>query len=243
MFIREQYENREIWLKERGKGIGASDSSACCGLNPYKTNVQLYQEKKGLISSIVEENESMQYGNLQEENIRNAYKVDMRNYMEIYHKSYEICIRTDKPYIRSSLDGEITMKEDYIFHSYYKSYYNDASSPPEPILLKKGMKGVLEIKTTEVLSSMSKEKWHNKVPMNYYIQNLHQLLTTDYDFAILVAELRWEDVNNVKTKEIRYYGFLKEQKTEDLTYLEKMLDDFWINYYLKDIEPPLKFNL
>ena len=36
---------------------------------------------------------------------------------------------------------------------------------------------------------MSKEKWHNAIPENYYIQILHYLNITKYDFVILVAEV------------------------------------------------------
>ena len=39
--------NREEWLKERKKGIGASEASCIIGVNPWKTNVELWQEKTG----------------------------------------------------------------------------------------------------------------------------------------------------------------------------------------------------
>ena len=37
----------ETWLKERSKGIGGSDAACILGLNPYKTNVELWKEKTG----------------------------------------------------------------------------------------------------------------------------------------------------------------------------------------------------
>lgn len=39
--------SREQWLEERKKGIGGSDSAAVLGLNPYMTNVDLWQIKTG----------------------------------------------------------------------------------------------------------------------------------------------------------------------------------------------------
>lgn len=39
--------NREEWLKERKKEIGASEASCIIGVNPWKTNVELWQEKTG----------------------------------------------------------------------------------------------------------------------------------------------------------------------------------------------------
>ena len=37
---------QEEWLKSRQAGIGGSDSSAIAGLNPWKSSIQLYMEKK-----------------------------------------------------------------------------------------------------------------------------------------------------------------------------------------------------
>ena len=33
------------WLEERKNGIGGSDAATILGLNPYKTNIQLWEEK------------------------------------------------------------------------------------------------------------------------------------------------------------------------------------------------------
>ena len=37
--------SRDEWLKERTKGIGGSDVATILGLNPYKTPLQLWEEK------------------------------------------------------------------------------------------------------------------------------------------------------------------------------------------------------
>ena len=34
------------WLEERKNGIGGSDAATILGLNPYKTNINLCEEKK-----------------------------------------------------------------------------------------------------------------------------------------------------------------------------------------------------
>ena len=39
--------SREDWLKERTKGIGGSDVATVLGLNPYKTPLELWEEKTG----------------------------------------------------------------------------------------------------------------------------------------------------------------------------------------------------
>lgn len=49
------------WLQYRKRGIGGSDAGAICGLNPYRTSIQVYQDK---VSDEIEEfdNEAMMQG-------------------------------------------------------------------------------------------------------------------------------------------------------------------------------------
>ena len=38
---------REEWLEARKNGIGGSDAATILGLNPYKTTIELWEEKTG----------------------------------------------------------------------------------------------------------------------------------------------------------------------------------------------------
>ena len=38
---------REEWLEVRKRGIGSSDAAAAVGLNPYKSQLELWLEKTG----------------------------------------------------------------------------------------------------------------------------------------------------------------------------------------------------
>lgn len=53
--------DKKEWLKYRKSGIGGSDAGAVCGLNPYRTAMQVYQDK---VSEEIEEmdNEAMRQG-------------------------------------------------------------------------------------------------------------------------------------------------------------------------------------
>lgn len=53
--------DKQEWLKYRKQGIGGSDAGAVCGLNPYRTAIEVYQDKR---SEEVEEfdNEAMRQG-------------------------------------------------------------------------------------------------------------------------------------------------------------------------------------
>lgn len=51
----------EIWLKYRKQGIGGSDAGAVCGLNPYKTAMEVYHDKTTAEVEHVD-NEAMKQG-------------------------------------------------------------------------------------------------------------------------------------------------------------------------------------
>lgn len=53
--------DKSEWLKYRKRGVGGSDAGAVCGLNPYRTAMQVYQDK---ISDEIEDidNEAMRQG-------------------------------------------------------------------------------------------------------------------------------------------------------------------------------------
>lgn len=64
--------SREEWLQYRKQGIGGSDAGAICGLNPYRTAIQVYQDK---ISDIGEDidNEAMRQGREFEEYVARRF--------------------------------------------------------------------------------------------------------------------------------------------------------------------------
>lgn len=64
--------DRESWLKYRKLGIGGSDAGAVCGLNPYRTAIQVYYDKT---SDSIEEidNEAMRQGRELEEYVARRF--------------------------------------------------------------------------------------------------------------------------------------------------------------------------
>jgi putative phage-type endonuclease len=153
---------REQWLKSRQNGIGASDASAVVGCNPYKSNLQLWEEKTGRREpEDISGKPYVRYGLDAEKHLRGLFALDYPQYRVTY-KTFDMRFSKTHPFIFATLDGALTEREN-------------------------GRKGVLEIKTTEILKSMQYESWRDRIPENYYIQVLHQLLATGYDFAVLSA--------------------------------------------------------
>lgn len=205
--------NRQEWLQERKKGIGGSDASAIVGMNPYKTNVQLWEEKTGRKEpEDISQKEYVKYGVDSEFHLRELFKLDYPQYAVDYNE-FKLHKNPQYPFIFSTLDGELLDRET-------------------------GQRGVLEIKTTNILQSMQKEKWTDRIPDNYYIQCLHQLLSTGWDFVILKAHLKTEWGGEVRIQ-TRHYTIKRTEVLEDIEYLKEKEIEFWTEYVQKDRKPNL----
>lgn len=194
-----QFDSMEEWLVNRN-GIGGSDASAILGLNPYKTNQELWMEKKGQMSPVdISDKSYVKYGNDAEPLLRALFALDYPEYKVEYYDNNMI-INKKYPWAHASLDGEL-MDPD-------------------------GRRGILEIKTTNILQSMQWEKWDNRIPDNYYIQVLHYLLVTEYDFVVLKAQLK-----RVRDGEVRlttkHYHIEREEVLSDIKMLKEEEETFW----------------
>ena len=101
-----------------------------------------------------------------------------------------------------------------------------------------GRLGVYEGKTTEILRSMQKEKWKDRIPDNYYVQVIHQLIATGWDFAVLNAQMKRVFDGDVRTETRRYF-IERAEVQDDIDYLLAEEVKFWTEYVQKDCEPPL----
>lgn len=205
------FPDEKAWLSGRMNGIGGSDASAIVGLNPYKTNIELFEEKTGRsIPEDISDKPYVIYGKKAEEYIRELFRLDYPQY-EVAHHEYRILQSTKYPFMQASLDGELTDQD--------------------------GRKGILEIKTTNILQSMQREKWKDRVPDNYYLQVLHYLLVTDYEFVVLRAHLISAWGQDVRTQ-VKHYFIERAEVQEDLDYLLQEEIKFW-KYVVSGRKPPL----
>lgn len=206
--------SREAWLKERLTGIGGSEASSIVGANPYKTNLQLWEEKTGkTIPEDISDKVYVKYGINAEYHLRELFKLDYPQYA-CEHNEFKLHRNKEYPFIFATLDGELTDIET-------------------------GEQGVLEIKTTNILQSMQREKWNERIPENYYIQILHQLLATGRDFAILKAHLKTEFGNEIRIQ-TKHYAIKREEVEADIQFLKNEEIRFWNDYVLTNKKPPLK---
>ena len=206
-------DSRQQWLEERKKGIGGSDASSILGLNPYKTNIELWEEKTNRRKELdISDNINVKYGVDSEPYLRKLFELDFPCYT-VKHKNFNIIKHKEYDFLLASLDGELIEKSTK-------------------------RKGILEIKTTTIKNATQSEKWNNKIPMNYYIQVLHYLLVTGYDFAVVKAQIKTEIEDEVYIK-VNHYKIEKRDVTVDIDYLLKKEIEFWQHNVLKDIKPNL----
>jgi putative phage-type endonuclease len=222
IFERVPYTTKEEWLKLRGKGIGGSDASAIMGYSNWTTNNDLWREKVyGVDKKNEVENEQIIYGKAAEEPLRQLFQAKFVGFLKI-STTNEVLVRKDKPYLRASLDAEIGVLKDFIF----------LSADDEEYMLKKGMRGIWENKTSFMAP---KEKWDKRIPMNYYCQILHYFNVTGWDFVIVSVEITLKGGASI----IKHFLFLKGQHQDSMKLLDLREDEFWYNVENK-IEPPMK---
>ena len=191
--------SHDEWLKNRTK-IGGSDAAAIVGMNPYKTNIDLWFEKTGqAVAEDISDKPYVKYGTNAETYLRGLFALDFPQY-EVEYVENNMFFNKKYPWAHASLDGWLTDQD--------------------------GRKGILEIKTTEILQSMQKEKWNQRIPDNYYIQLLHYLMVTEFDFAVLKAQLKtvFEGVPYLQTK---HYFIERTEVEEDIRYLVGEERKFW----------------
>ena len=193
--------SREEWLEARRGYIGGSEISAVVGRNPYKSNLELWQEKTGLITpEDIGDKPYVRYGHDAEPLLRDMFALDFPEYSVDYWDN-NIWLNPRFPFAHASLDGWLTEKAT-------------------------GRKGILEIKTTHILQSQQKEKWNGRIPDNYYCQVLWYLMVTEWDFAVLKAQLKYDFGGDIMIQ-TRHYKIERSKVEEDIAVLAAEGERFW----------------
>lgn len=191
--------DRTEWLLNRSR-IGGSDAAAIIGMNPYRTNVELWQIKTGqMVAEDISDKPYVKYGTEAEEHLRELFKLDFPEY-QVFYTENNMWINDKYPFAHASLDGWLLDQD--------------------------GRKGIWECKTTNILQSMQKEKWNKRIPDNYYIQLLHYFLVTEFDFAVLKAQLKSE-FNSEIYLQTRHYKIERSEVQADIDFLEASERKFW----------------
>lgn len=98
-----KYKNREEWLKNRSKGIGASEAGTVLGLNPFETPYQLWRRKKGM-DPPKQENFAMVAGHILEDAVAQFFARESHCHIIKASTDDYTILNTDNPIMRVSPD-------------------------------------------------------------------------------------------------------------------------------------------
>ena len=205
--------NREEWLKARNRGLGASESGTIIGVNPWKTTNQLWEEKVGIsVPEDISDNPKVKLGNDEEPLIRALFALENPQYEVIYESPFKMIFHDDHDFIFATLDGELVERAT-------------------------GRKGILEIKTTEIMRPEQWKEWDGRIPQSYYSQVCHQLNATGWDFVVLKARIRYTKDGTLAVAE-RQYTIERTEAQDDMAFILQKEIEFW-EYIKRRKRPPL----
>jgi predicted phage-related endonuclease len=170
-FIRIIINDHETWLKTRQNFIQASDAPSVCNCSPWKDKTVLWDEKKGLVKAKdIGNKPHVLFGKKMEPLIREQFLLDNPYFSCDYHE-YDILVSKERKWQGCTLDGELTVTAE------------------NPWNLPIGSKGPLEVKTGSFKSYDDYKEWR-LFPMNYYVQIMHQLSVTGWDFVMTASRIK-----------------------------------------------------
>lgn len=211
----ERIDNEQDWHKARKLGIGGSDAPSVMGVNPYKSKLELWQEKTGrYIPQNISSQANVNYGKKAEAPLREIFMLDYPQY-ELEYSPYDIHINKDDNFIRASFDGCLT----------------DTTT---------GEKGILEIKTTTIKNESDWERWDKHIPINYFYQIMHYfLIDEEFSFLKLRVHIRHRAEDDIEPRALtKHYHFKREHFVQELQKLYEEEKTFWFNV-VNDVEPLL----
>ncbi len=205
------HSSRAEWLERRKSYIGGSDAACILGLNPYQSNVDLWELKTGRKKAEdISDNPYVRYGTEAERPLRELFALDYPQY-KVEYVEHNMWLNSEYPFAHASLDGWLTDRE--------------------------GRRGIWENKTTNIQSPQQKLKWENRIPDNYYCQLIHYFGVTGFDFAVLKAQLKWDYDGDIFCVTKHYH--IERSEVEDDILMLMQQERYFCEYLVRDERPPL----
>jgi putative phage-type endonuclease len=175
--------NYDEWLAFRQNGLGASDIGTLMGLNPYKSKIELFYQKVGVIPIKQDENIPMFYGNRLEDFVANMWEYydgeDAESVIKNFNAGTKLqhckevvgyIVNSDYPNLFLSPDRLIVDKETD------KVLYGGK-------LIRKNFRGILEVKT---INGFASKQWDNGIPPSYITQLQTYLFGLEVSYGEIV---------------------------------------------------------
>lgn len=198
--------DRQEWLKSRLGTIGGSEASCVIDKNPFKSKEEFTLQFLSNVITEKKDNKAMKEGRELEQHIREIYKIENSGKYDVQYQENTI-----------------------LYHILHKQL----SYSPDGLIYdhKRDRCGLWECKTTFIRSVGELENWNQHIPPSYYIQCLHGLIVTNFDFFELTAKIKVYDKETKETYSlIKTYHVERSDVQEDIDFL---LDNELA--YLRDI--------
>lgn len=206
------YASRNEWLEGRKKGMGGSDVASALGLSPWRTPVELWQEKRGE-GQPQECSQAMHWGTILESTI--AYEFGIETGMTIARCPFTF-VDGEDDWQRANIDRAIV-----------------PNSETEPVVDgKPNFRKILECKTANAFSA---SQWgesqldeikagkvisEHKIPLYYETQVQWYMGLTGAEVCYVAVLIGGSD--------FRVYEVPRNQAVIDS--LKEKMSDFWFNY-------------
>lgn len=226
--------SRDEWLKERTKGIGGSDVATILGLNPYKTPLQLWEEKTGKSSGSAAD-EAAYWGTVLEDIVakefshRTGMKVQKVNYMLSKGEDGWMRGNIDRAVVNPAIAGRVSVLKPEKVEECGRLLSTDIG---------------LECKTA---NSFMVDQWgdsqeaeilngkvvtDHKIPLYYETQIQWYMAVTGIETFYVAVLIGGQD--------FRMYEVKRDEDVIDA--IVSKCRDFWENHVLKDV-PPAPINV
>jgi putative phage-type endonuclease len=225
--------------KFRMSGIGGSDASAICGVNPWSTPYKVYHEKKGTLPKIPltsDEEDRMHFGSVDEKSIRERWETkesgDHISVIEntLHHPEYD--------FIYAHIDGLVTYDKALDYN------HKEAGSLDTAWKLINGAEYGIEIKC-----AAREDSWRSGIPIYYKYQVTHYALVTGImEWKVVVRFYGWklrhytihitkEDIETLLDEELKFWNRIKLNSPPDPTGHQVNIDI--LTAMSKEIEKPV----
>lgn len=204
---------REEWLAARKSGIGGSDIAAIIGVSPFKTAVDVYLDKCGLVPD-VEMNEAMQWGVLLEDVVAKHYQDTSGAKVQ---RVGEMMRHPHFPWMLANIDRAIVTPGS-------RARFDGGKL--------QGADGILEVKTA---SAYKAGEWgapadDDAIPTHYAAQAM---------WYLGIAGLEWCDVA-VLIGGQKYLVKRIERDEETIKGMVERADEFWRGHVVAGVPPEPK---
>ena len=188
------FKTRKEWLNARKGTIGGSDAACVIDKNPYKSKQDYIDSLKSEV--IVKDNQAMAYGRDAEDLIRQLFDLENNKKLNMFYMPNTTFI--------SKVNSKMSFSPDGVLLERKTNRY-----------------GIWECKTTFAKNKNDLDLWDNQIPNQYYVQILHGLLVTGFDFAILTAKIKvYNKENKTYHSIIKDYRIERSDVIEDIEFLK-----------------------